>query len=118
MAKLDVLLAVCRELRPVLRHRRGGFDQAPINEHEAGQRGDVLGRREHVDYGVLAPRDCFGRVGMAAPDVDDELAVDVDRDGRADFLTADDLLGERRGDLVESGIAMTVEDLMHPTIML
>ena len=54
---------------------------------------------------------------MAAPDVDDELAVDVDRDGRADFLTVGDLLGERLGDLVESGVAVTLQDLMHRTII-
>jgi hypothetical protein len=42
--------------------------------------------------------------------VDDQLAVDVDRDGRTDLLAAGDSFGERVGDLLEPGITMALQD--------
>ena len=60
---------------------------------------------------VLAP------VRMAAPHVDDELAVDVDGDARAEFLALADLVGERDGQLVEFLVPATLQHFMHRTIM-
>ena len=54
---------------------------------------------------------------MPAPDVDDEVAVDVDGNGRADFLSAGYLLCERFRDLVEAGIPVALHDVAHLTII-
>ena len=118
VAKLDVLLAVCGELRPVLGDRREwhrpGRGRSSIN---ARQRGERLGAREDVDDGVLAPRHRLGGIRVAAPHVDDEFAVDVDGYRGADFLAVGDLVGECLGDLVEPGIAVPLQNVMHRTIM-
>ena len=45
---------------------------------------------------------------VAAPDVDDDLAVDVDDDARADFLAGGDVIGQRRKDIAETLVTMTV----------
>ena len=55
----------------------------------------------------------FGRVGVAAPDVEHRLAVDVDRDRGAHLCTAAEFLGQRVGDLVESGVRMAVHGVGH-----
>ena len=64
-----------------------------------------------------APWHRLGAVRVAAPDVDDELAVDVDGYRGAELLTVGDLVGERIGDLVEAGIPVAVHDVAHRTIM-
>ena len=79
------------------------IDQAAVDGDQRRERGECLGAREEVDDRVFAPGDRLRAVGMTTPDVDDELAVDVERDGGAEFLALGDLLGQRVGDLSRSG---------------
>ena len=87
VADQDALLAVGGELRPVRGDRRVDVQLAPVDQHQRGQAGHRLGRRPDVGDGVLGPRDRPGLVAEAAPQVDDDLAVDVHDERRAEFLT-------------------------------
>ena len=51
-----------------------------------------LGRRPHVDDRVPLPREGAGGVAVTAPEVDDEIAVDVDRQRRTAFFAAGDVV--------------------------
>ena len=53
---LDGVLAVGRELRPVLRHRRVRVELAAVDEHQRGEVRHGLRRRPHVGDRVLGPR--------------------------------------------------------------
>ena len=117
MAHLDVLFAVVGEFGPVLRHRRVCIDQTAVDGDQCGEGGECLGAGEEVDDRVLAPRDSPRAVGVTAPDVDDELAVDVKGDRGAEFLTFGDFVGQRVGDLREAAVAMSLYGFVHPAIM-
>ncbi len=88
VADLDLVLAVGRELRPVLRNGRVHVEQAALDQHEGAERHHRLGGRPHVGDRVLRPRHGLGGVGPAAPQVDDGLTVERDRHRRAEIGTA------------------------------
>ena len=75
----DRRLAVGAELRPVLGDGRVVVDQAAVGQPVDDGRGHALGRREHHGAGVGRPARRAATVGPAGPDVDDGLAVQVDR---------------------------------------
>ena len=80
-------LPLARELRPVLGDRGVEVELAAVGEHQAGQRGHRLRRRPDVDDRVRAPTARSAPsspVDRAAPQVDDQLAVDRHGDRRAD----------------------------------
>ena len=56
----------------------------------------------------------LGTVRVATPDVDDELAVDIDGYRGAELFTFGYLVGQRLGDLVEAGIPVTMHDVAQP----
>ena len=84
MAHQHSVLAVLGELGPVLRHRGIEVELAPVGQHQHADRGHGLGGGVDVDDGVSLPGGAGG-VGVASPDVDDELAVDGHRCGRAEL---------------------------------
>src|ERR1700694_3838077 len=102
---LDVLLAVGGEFRPVLCDRREGVEQPAVDQDQSGQGGHVLGARKDVDDGVFGPLDGFRLIGIPAPDVDDQLAVDVDRNGGTQFPAGVDLFSQRGRDVGETVVA-------------
>src|SRR5690242_7404909 len=54
---------------------------------------------------------------MPAPDVHNRFAIDVNGDRCAEFLTAQDLVGECLSHFVEARIAVPLEYLVHRIIM-
>ena len=57
----------------------------------------------------MSPRPLAFGVGGATPEVDDELAVDPDGDGGADFVTLTEVGFEGVADTVEGGGADAVD---------
>src|SRR6185437_8961559 len=108
MPELDVLLAICCKFGPVTGDRRGQLDQAAVDEHQAGQAGNGLRGRPDVDDGVPAPGARAGAVSETTPDVDDGFAVDIDCDARTDLLAGGDVVGQRRADLIERLVTVSV----------
>ena len=79
------LLAGGGELGPVRGDRLVQVELTSVGEDQAAQRGHRLGGRPHVDDGVRLPRPLAVVVGRrAAPQVDDQLAVDGQRHRRPD----------------------------------
>jgi len=110
VADFDVVFAVRGELRPVLRDRRVWIQLTAVDEQQRRQGGDVLGAGEDVDDGVLVPLPGLRSVDVSAPHIDDQLAVDVDRDGRAELAPGGDLVGEGGGDAGEAPVAVPRKD--------
>src|SRR5438093_8707470 len=71
-----VLLAVLRELRPVVPHRSVKVEQSLLDQTVHADRRHALGHRIHVDDRVSLPGTGALFVGPAAPQVDHGLAVD------------------------------------------
>ena len=94
MGDRHVLFAGRLELGPVARDRRVGVELAPVGQHQRAQRGHGLGGRPDVGDRVALPRRRAFGVDGAAPEVDHRLAVDVQRDARAELLLRQ-LLGQR-----------------------
>jgi hypothetical protein len=101
VADQDVLLALGGELRPVPGDRRVDVQLAPVDQHQGRQAGHGLGRRPDVGDGLLGPRDGPRLVAKSAPQVDDDLAVDVQDQGRAQFLTGVQVPRQRGAHCVE-----------------
>ena len=80
LAHEDVALAVRAEVRPVLHHRRIQVDQTLLHLDEDREGRHHLGHRPDLGQGVTGPG--HPRSGLAAPEVDDELAVVDHRDAR------------------------------------
>ena len=110
MAHFDVVLAVGGELRPVFRDRGERIEQAAVDQHQRRQRGDILGAGEDIDDRVFRPLSGLCFVGVPTPDVDDELTVDVDGDGGAEFAAADDFVGQCGNDVLEAAVVVTVQN--------
>ena len=75
VAHQHALLARLRELRPVARDRRVEIDEPAIDQDVRAERAHALRHRVHDDDGVLGPRHRALQVLVAAPQVDDLLAV-------------------------------------------
>ena len=73
------------------------------------ERGHGLGARPDVDQGVVLPRLGAGSVGVSAPEVDGEFAVDRDGDGGADFIAGGEVGQEGFADGLEASVAGSVD---------
>ena len=104
-----VLLVVPAVLGPVVGHLGVEVELAPVRQHEGAQEGHRLGRRVDVDDGVLLPRPRARLVGMARPEVDDELALDRRREGRADIAEFREVALEGIAHLGEAFVAEAVD---------
>jgi hypothetical protein len=60
---------------------------SPVGQDERAQRGHRLGRRPGIGDGVTLPRQGARLVEVAAPEVDDRFAVEVDGGGGSDIVT-------------------------------
>ena len=76
MACRDPLLARHRELGPVARHGRIQVELPAVDEDEGAERGHRFRRREDVDDRVALPRTRPCRIGVAAPQVYHDVAID------------------------------------------
>src|SRR5207253_5272486 len=101
------VLALGLEPGPVAGDGRVEVDLAAVGEDQHAQRRHRLRRRPHVDDGVALPRRA-GVVDRAAPQVDDELAVEGDGDRRTDVETVVEVGGERIPEGAEPLVARAV----------
>ena len=109
----DRLLALRRELRPVRGDGGVVVDLARLDELGHTGRGSTLRRREHELERVLVPRPAGRPVGYAGPDVDLAVAVDVQRERRAELPVVVEVGAERIGHLPVAVLHRAV-DLRHP----
>ena len=107
VAHEHAVFAARRELGPVLRDRRVEVEHAPVGEHQHAERRHGLRARVDVDDRVLDPRIAVG-VRDAAPQVDDRLAVDRQRDARTHFESRVEVAFERAADRFETRLTHTV----------
>ena len=114
VAHQHALLAVLGELGPVLRHGGVEVELAPVGQHQHAGGRHGLGGGVDVDDGVALPGYALG-VGVAAPDVDDELAVDGHRRSRADLQPVGEVGLERVLDRFEPGLACPID--LHAPMM-
>ena len=114
LAHGDALLALGGELGPVLGQRGVVVEQPPGVRKRHGDRRHPLGRREHVDEGVLLPRERGCGVAHASPEVDHEFTGNDHRACGADLAALVDVACERLG---HGLVARTCEplDLGHGT---
>ena len=70
-------LPFCAELRPVARHGRVDVELAALDQDVRAERRHRLGGRKDVDDRVALPGPRARRIGVAAPQIDDRLAVDA-----------------------------------------
>jgi hypothetical protein len=87
-------LAVGGELRPIAGDRRVEVDEAAVDQHVDTGRGDALADRHAIADRVLEPALRAGGVAITAPEVDDRLAADRDRDRCANLFAKHEILGE------------------------
>ena len=105
----DALLAVLRELGPVLGHRRVRVDEAPIDEDVEADARDALGDGHHAQDGVPFPPPGVAVVAVARPQIHHGLAVDHDTGRRADLLVGGVVLLKCLRHRRKAGMAPAVE---------
>jgi hypothetical protein len=105
----DLGLPGLGELGPVARDGGIEIEATLLDEAVGADRRQALGRRVGVDEGVALPFAGAGGVGEAAPEIDDELALERERDRRADLLLRFEALREDVADGLEAGIAVAVD---------
>src|SRR6267143_3634278 len=88
-------LARLGELGPVAGDRRVEAEQSRVDQTQRADRTDRLSDRVQVDDRVALPGPAPRRIGVAAPQVDDRITVDVYGQRRADFEAGGENLGER-----------------------
>ena len=103
-------LAALAELGPQRRDLVVIGQAAGIGEQVRAERGRALGAREHHGDGIALPRRAGLRVGDAAPQVDERLAVPHDADGRPDLPP----LGEVGPKRIEDGLAARRAVALNP----
>jgi hypothetical protein len=110
LSQRDRVLAVAVELRPVIDYRRVEAEEASLHSLQQTQRGHRFGDGEHADQRLLAPGELPLPVGVAVPEVYDELAVEGDRNGSADVTAGLVSIEEGVGDRLKSRIQMPLDD--------
>src|SRR5262245_20971919 len=98
------------ELRPVSGDRRVQIEQSGLDEAQRADRADRLTNRIEVNDRIALPRSRPRRVGVAAPEIDDGPAVDVDGQRRAHLEARDERLGERVAHGLERSVTVAVHD--------
>lgn len=112
MADLDVLLTVRGELGPVLGDFGVGVELAAVDEGERGESSDDLGDGPDGGDGASGPGLCACIVCVAAPELDNGLAVDVDADVGTKFLAGSEVLLKEGYERREGRMASAL-DLCH-----
>src|SRR5262249_4706558 len=84
-------------------------DGALVDEAVQRERGDALRRRVDVRERVAPPGPRALRVLVAAPEVDDGLALERHADGRADLVAGGELAREGLAHALESRVAAAVD---------
>ena len=102
-------LAGLREFGPVARDGGVEVDRAALDKPQGADRGDRLADGVEVGDGVALPRAGARRVGVAAPEVDDDAAVDGDGERRTDLAGLGEDAGEGFTDGVEAGGGLAVD---------
>ena len=74
----DARLPRLRELGAAARDGRVQIELAGLDQAEEADRAECLAHGEEVDDRVAGPRARAGGVGVARPEVEDALLVDVD----------------------------------------
>ena len=97
----DVLLAGHTELGPVPRHRGVQVEFAAIGQQMHTGAGQPLGAGEDAGQGVLPPAPAPAGIGVSAPQVDHQVAVDPHRHGRADLVVLGEVPHEGGADGLE-----------------
>ncbi len=106
----DVLLAGLAEFRPVPGHRCVQVDLAAIGQQVHAGAGEALGAGEDTGQRVFGPGPRGGRIGPAAPQVDDQIALHPHRDRGADLAAFGEVLPEGVANLVKAGSARAVDE--------
>ncbi len=109
VADEHAVLAVRGELRPVAGDGCVEVELAPIGEHQCRYEGHGLGGGPHVDDRVPLPRHRLVPVGESAPQIDDRLAVEIDRNRRPHVDALGEVGGERLTHRREPVVAQTAE---------
>src|SRR5262249_58103684 len=97
------------ELGPVAGYRRVDVETAFRDQAVRAERRHALGAGGDVDERVALPGLRAVEVRMTAPEVDDGLAVDDHRDGRADLVLIAQVPGERVAHGLEAWMALTLD---------
>ena len=105
----DITLAGLGELRPILRDRRVEVEASLLGQPMGAERDQAFGRRGDVDQCVTVPLALAIERVPATPEVDDRLAVEIDGDCRADFVTLAEVALECLADSVELWVVPAVD---------
>ena len=100
----DLTLPLGRELGPVVGDLRVVVDLAPLREQRDAHRRGAFRRREDELQRAVVVGPTGRRIGDAAPEVDDLLAVDVHRDLRAELAVIGEVADERVAHGLEAGL--------------
>jgi hypothetical protein len=117
IAHRDLCLARLGELRPVTSNGSVEIEPAGLDEPERADGGDRFPDGVQVDDCVAVPRSRPRSICIARPQVDNEVAVDADGEGRAYLLAPGEDLGERIPHSSEPGLAPSVNNGGHPSIL-
>jgi hypothetical protein len=105
----DVLLAGLLELRPIPGHRSVQVEFAAVGRQVDARARQALGAGIDAGQGIFAPWPQARSVGVAAPQIDGEIAVHRDRDRRADVVAVGEIGFERVAHPLKAGRAGTVD---------
>ena len=105
-----LLLAVLRELGPVVRHPFFVVEPAARVRDGQGHRGQALGGRVDDHHRVPLPRLAGLLVSNAAPEVDDLLAALIGTAGAAQLPASSEVLGKRLAHGLEAGADESFDD--------
>ena len=108
-ADRDRLLAEPPEFRPVGRDRRVDVQLTAVREQVSADCRHAFGRRVDVDDRVAFPRPIALGVRVAAPEVDDRLAVDAHRHGCSPLAVLLEVVGEGLTHLLEPRVDRSLD---------
>ena len=110
VAHRQARLARLGELGPVAGDRRVQIEQPGVDQAEGADRADRLADRVEIDDRVALPAPRPRRIGVAAPEIDDGPAVDVDRERRAHLEARHERLGKGVAHGLEGPVALSFHD--------
>jgi len=119
LADQDVLLAGRGELRPVPGDRRVDVKLAPVGKHQRREAGHRLGRGPDVGDGALGPRGRPLLVAETAPQVDDDVPVDVQDQRRPQLFAGGQVPRQGQAHRLEPRLtrAMQIGHGRHPPLL-
>jgi hypothetical protein len=116
LADAHVGLAGRGELRPVPHNRRIELEVAALEEEQKAGRDHALGTGEQDLQRVGGPRPPAGAVGDPAPQIDKQLTVTDDSEGRAELAAFAEVALELPGHQPEPrrNVPVYLHDAIHP----